>query len=102
MTMPTDCAIIGRRRIVEADLWGRRYLDLVVSAVMTIHADGRGEIAFGAMRAGPDVEYSRFLVFFTSIGFNEMDEVSGSGPVELLGEDMSEIASAYHSGREAA
>jgi len=43
---------------------------------MIIRADGHGEIAFGAMQAGLDLEYSRSMVFFTWDGFDEMDETT--------------------------
>ena len=56
MTGSTDCRLIGRWRIVEADLWGRDYLDLVGPATLVIRNDGHGEIAFGAMEAGLDLE----------------------------------------------
>ena len=65
MTVPMDCRLVGRWRIVEADLWDRDYLDLVVPATMTIGADGHGEIAYGAMQASLELEYSRSTVFFT-------------------------------------
>ena len=29
MTVPMDCQLVGRWRIVEADLWDRDHLDLV-------------------------------------------------------------------------
>lgn len=69
MTAPMNCEVVGRWRIVEADLWDRDYLDLVEPAMMTIQADGHGEIAFGAMQASLDLEYSRSAVFFTWAGF---------------------------------
>jgi hypothetical protein len=59
-------------------MWDCDYLDLVEPASMTIGSDGRGEIAFGAMQASLDLEYSPTTVFFTWAGFDEMDEVSGS------------------------
>jgi hypothetical protein len=80
VTAPIDCRLIGRWRIVEADLWDRDYLDLVVPATMTIGADGHGEIAYGAMQASLELEYSRSIVFFTWAGFDEMDEVTGAPP----------------------
>ena len=58
MRAPADCRLIGRWRIVEAGLWDRAYLDLSGPATLTITAQG-GEIAFGAMEAGLDVEYAR-------------------------------------------
>ena len=101
MTAPMDCRVIGRWRIVEADLWDRDYLDLVVPAAMTIGADGHGEIAYGAMQASLELEYSRNMVFFTWAGFDEMDEISGTGSAELNDDGTIEIAFAYHLGDEA-
>ncbi|WP_234892769.1 hypothetical protein [Sinorhizobium meliloti] len=62
MSAARNCRLIGRWRIVEADLWGRDYLDLVEPATITIRANGHGEIAFGAMQAGLDVAYSTSMV----------------------------------------
>jgi hypothetical protein len=98
---PIGCQLIGRWRIVEADLWDDEYLDLVGPATMVIEADGHGEIAFGAMQAGLDLEYARSMVFFTWAGFDEMDEVNGSGSAELLDDGSIEIDFAYHLGDEA-
>lgn len=95
-----DCQLIGRWRIVEADIWDHDYLDLVEPAMMVIRADGHGEIAFGAKQAGLDLEYSRILVFFTWEGFDEMDEVRGSGYAELQDDGTLEIEFAYHHGDE--
>jgi hypothetical protein len=91
MKAPMGCALIGRWRIVEADIWERDYLDLVEPASLVIRADGHGEIAFGAMQAGLELEYSRTVVFFTWAGFDEMDEVSGSGSAELQDDGSLEI-----------
>jgi hypothetical protein len=70
--------------------------------MMTIRADGYGEIVFGAMQASLDVEYAQSMVFFTWAGFDEMDEVSGSGSAELLDDGSVAIEFAYHLGDEAA
>lgn len=85
------CQLIGHWRIVEADIWDRDYLDLVELAMMMIEATGHGEIAFGAMQAGLYLEYSRTLVFFTWEGFDEMDEVRGSGSAKLQDDGTLEI-----------
>ena len=42
MTAPMNCRLIGRWRIVEADIWERDYLDLVEPAMMVIGADEIG------------------------------------------------------------
>ncbi len=96
-----DHPLIGKWRIVEADLWDCDHLDLVAPASITIRADGHGEIAFGAMQASLDLEYSQSTVFFTWAGFDEMDEVSGSGSAELIDDGSIEIEFAYHLGDEA-
>lgn len=96
-----DCQVIGRWRIVEADIWDRDDLDLVGLATMTIAGDGRGEIACGAMQAGLDLEYAPTAVFFTWAGFDEMDEVTGSGSAELQDDGSLKIEFAYHLGDEA-
>lgn len=101
MTAPMGCRLIGRWRIVEADLWDDDYLDLIAPAMMIIKADGHGEIAFGAMQAGLDLEYAPSMVFFTWAGFDEMDEVTGSGSAELLDDGALQIDFAYHLGDEA-
>ena len=50
MNAPANCRLIGRWRIVEADLWDRAHLDLCGPAALTITTQG-GEIAFGALAA---------------------------------------------------
>ena len=54
MTAPAGCQLVGRWRIVEADLWDRDYLDLCGPAMIAIGDDNNGEIAFGARQAGLD------------------------------------------------
>jgi hypothetical protein len=68
---------------------------------MTIGADGHGEIAYGAMQASLELEYSRSTVLFTWAGFDEGDEITGSGSAELNDDGTIEIAFAYHLGDEA-
>ena len=64
---------------------------------MVIEADGHGEITFGAMQAGLDLEYSPNLVFFSWAGSDEMEEISGSGSAELQDDGSLEIEFAYTS-----
>jgi hypothetical protein len=97
---PAYCRLIGRWRIVEADLWDREYLDLCSPARLTITAQG-GEIAFGAMQAGLEVEYARDSVGFRWVGCDEGDEVQGEGTAELLDDGTIEIEFAYDNGDEA-
>jgi hypothetical protein len=101
MSAPANCQLVGRWRIVEADIWDRDHLDLSGPATITITDHGRGEIAFGALQAGLGIEYSRSSVGFTWEGFDEMDEVSGDGSAELLDDGSIAIEFAYHNGDEA-
>lgn len=101
MTAPAGCQLIGRWRIIAADLWDRGYLDLGGPATITIGADNDGEIAFGALQASLDLGYSPSMVFFTWAGCDEMDEVTGDGSAEMLDDGSIEITFAYHNGDEA-
>jgi hypothetical protein len=47
--------------------------------MITITDHDRGEIAFGTLQAGLDIEYRRSSVRFTWEVFDEMDEVSRDG-----------------------
>jgi hypothetical protein len=101
MSAASNCRLIGRWRIVEADLWDRDYLDLVEPATINIGAKGHGEIAVGAMQATLYLGYNQSIVSFTWSGFDEMDEVSGDGHAELLDDGAIHITFAYHNGDEA-
>jgi hypothetical protein len=101
MSAPAGCKLIGRWRIVEADIWERGHLDLCGPAIITITDYGRGEVAFGALQASLDIEYGRDSVGFTWEGCDEMDEVRGDGSAELLDDGSIEIEFAYHDGDEA-
>jgi acylphosphatase len=97
---PANCRLIGRWRIVEADLWDRAHLDLCGPARLTITAQG-GEIAFGALEAGLEVEYARDSIGFHWAGCEEGDEVDGEGTAELLNDGSIEIEFEYRNGDEA-
>src|SRR5579863_3082767 len=97
---PANCRLIGRWRIVEADLWDRAHLNLCGPATLTITAQG-GEIAFGALEAGLEVEYARDSIGFRWAGCEEGDEVEGEGTAELLEDGTIEIEFAYDNGDEA-
>ena len=101
MSAPAKCELVGHWRIFEADIWDRDYLDLCGPAMITITDHGRGEMAFGALQAGLDIEYSRCSIGFTWEGFDEMDEVHGEGSAELLDDGSIEIEFAYHNGDDA-
>ncbi len=97
MTAPMGCRLIGRWRIVAADIWERDYLDLCGPAMLDIRADGHGEIAF-AFQASLDLAYGFSDVSFDWTGFDEMDEVRGAGAAELLEDGSLEIEFDYQHG----
>ncbi len=92
------CQLIGRWRIFEADIWDRDYLDLCGPAMIAIFDSGHGEIAFGAIRAGLNVRYSRCSIDFNWDGSDEMDEIHGIGSAELLDDGTIEIEFNFHNG----
>jgi hypothetical protein len=101
MSASAGCQLIGRWRIVEADIWDRDYLDLVEPASLTIGKNGRGEFAFGAVNATMELEYSRAVVFFRWIGSDEGDEISGEGSAELQDDGAVEIELSFDGGDDA-
>ena len=101
MTRDVNCALIGKWRIVEADLWDRDYLDLVQPAHITFENHGRGEFAFGCVNGALDCEHSRRIIFFSWQGFDEMDEVGGNGAAELDDNGCMEIEIRFRLGDEA-
>ena len=101
MSGPAGCQVIGRWRIVGSDVWDRDYLDLVEPAFISIDRGGRGELVFGVVNVSLDLEYSQTVVFLTFEGFDEGDEVSGSGSAELQEDGTLEIEIAFHLGDEA-
>ena len=78
---------------------GPGLLDLSGPATLTITAQG-GEIAFGALEAGLEIEYARNSIGFRWAGCDEGDEVDGEGTAELLDDGTIEIECAYHNGDE--
>ncbi len=100
MKAPPNCRLIGRWRIAEADLWDRAYLDLCGPATLTITPQG-GDVAFGALEAGLEVEYARDFIGFRWAGSDEGDQVEGEKTAELLEDGTIEIEFAYDNGDEA-
>ena len=87
-----DHPLVGRWRIVKADLWERDHLDLCGPAMIVIKANGKGDISFGAITASLDISYSSDDVGFTWACCEEGDQVEGEGDAE----DDRESATAHH------
>ena len=93
--------LIGKWRIFEADLWDRDHLDLVEPAYISFADDGHGEIALGVLNADLDCEFGAEIIFFTWFGFEEKDEVTGSGNAKLNDDGTVDIEFSYQLGDEA-
>ena len=98
MSDPVECQLIGRWRIVDADLWDRAYLDLAGPAYLEIADNGWAEFAFGAVEATAELES---IVFFRWTGFDEGDEISGDGSAELQDDGTLEIELSFDNGDDA-
>jgi hypothetical protein len=95
------CQLLGKWRIIEADIWDRDYLDLVQPAYFDFGGDGHGEFAFGAMQATMVLEYAPRIVFFNWTGFDEGDEISGAGSADFADDCNLEIELSFHNGDDA-
>jgi hypothetical protein len=86
--------VVGKWRIMEADMWDKGYLDLVEPA-KAIFADpnskDHSEITFGVVDIGLALDYSQTMIAFTFHGSDEFDEVYGSGWAEVLDDGTLEI-----------
>jgi hypothetical protein len=97
----TDHPLVGRWRIVKADLWGRDHLELCGPAMIIINANGTGDTSFGAMTASLDIAYSSHDVGFTWDGCEEGDQVEGEGGAEIQKDGSLLINFAYRHGDKA-
>ena len=101
MIARADRQLIGRWRIIKADLWDRDYLDLVEPAYLQISRNGWAEFAFGALTAGGQIEYFRTSVFFRWNGSDEGDEISGEASAELNDDGTIDIELSFDNGDDA-
>lgn len=101
MSTAKKCRPIGKWRIIKADIWDRAYLDLSGPACITFGKDGRGEFAFGALQATIELAYAERTVFFTWDGFDEGDEINGTGSADLGDDGAIELELSFHNGDDA-
>ncbi len=83
MTRWKEHPLVGRWRIVKADLWDAEHLHLCGPAMIVIKANGTGEVNFGAMIANLDIAYSHDDIGFEWFGCEEGDQVQGEGDAEI-------------------
>ena len=88
----------GETAPVAADRRDGGCLDLRGPAMPDIRADGHGAISFRALQASVDLAYGHSDVAFDWEGDDDMHEVRGSGPAELLEDGSIEIEFEYHRG----
>ena len=100
MTRSVASPLIGKRRIVEMDLWDADYLDMLEPAYIAFDNQGLGEFRFGCLFGGLDCRYSANGLAFTWQGHDEMDEASGSGSVELDDQETLSGEIRFHLGDE--
>ncbi|MEA5472396.1 hypothetical protein [Spirulina sp. 06S082] len=94
-----DHAFIGLWHIYEMEMWDEDYFNMDVQAYIRINANNFGEFQFGLVEGGLNgwlETEERFA--FTWEGCDEMDDASGSGWIELNGENEIEGHIAFHRG----
>jgi len=101
MSRRAASSLIGKWRITEMDLWDKDYLDMVEPAYIEFKRNGLGEFKFGCVACGIDCDVSSDDAEFTFQGHDEMDEVSGSGWVELNEDGTLSGEISFHLGDEA-
>jgi len=93
--------LVGRWRIVKANLWDAEHLDRFGPAMIVIKANGAGEVNFGAMIANLDIAYSHDDIGFEWFGCEEGDQVQGEGDAEIQKDGSFLVNFAYRNGDEA-
>lgn len=93
--------IIGKWRIVEADLWDTDYLDMSGPAFIEFKRNEHGEIRFGCVNATLQCSYAPSTAHFDWHGFDEMDEVDGDGFAELNDDGTLSVEFSFRNGDEA-
>ena len=92
----TKNPFVGSWRVVEMEVWGPDYLDLIVPAHLTFEDERQGSFQFGAVKGWMDCRHGERegqpLVEFSWQGHNDADEAGGRGWALL----KSEIAIAGH------
>lgn len=92
--------IAGKWRIVETAAWEKQHLDLCGPAFIEVDAEGRGDMAFGALEASLECGFTPNGIDFEWNGADEGDQVSGDGWADLRDDGCLEGEIAYHNGDE--
>jgi hypothetical protein len=83
---------IGKWRITSMEQWDMEFVDLIDKGHFSIRKDGTGTFQFGAVQGEMDCRITRFdgvdRTLFSWMGFDEDNEASGMGWVEITGKTM--------------
>jgi len=93
--------LVGKWRIVEADLWDTEYLDMLEPAFIEFKRNGHGEVRFGCVVGDLDCSYSVGTVDFNWQGHDEMDEERGDGLALLEDDGSLTVEFSFHNGDDA-
>ena len=100
MTRKGPGRLKGKWRIIEMPTWPTDHLDIAGTAHIELDGKGRGELAFGALTATLDCATTPSGIDFDWHGFDEGDEVTGEGWVELQSDGSLIGEFAYDNGDE--
>ncbi len=94
----------GNWKIIETELWGQDFVDLIEPGRVSFEGHEDGRIIFGAVNIELDCRYKtvhkRPFVEFTFQGVNDVDPVCGRGHAVLKSDTMMEGQLYFHYGDE--
>jgi len=67
----------GTWKIIWMELWAQEYINMEVSAHVTINNQGKGEFQFGLVQGNFKVDFGQTYFDSEWVGCDEMDDVSG-------------------------
>jgi hypothetical protein len=98
--MTSRARLKGKWRIVEMEMWGIDFLDMLEPAYIAFDGKGSGEFLFGCVTASLDCADTPGGADFTWQGHNEMDEAGGDGFAELDDDGSLTGEICFHNGDE--
>ena len=92
--------LVGKWRILKTSTWDQAHLDLVGSAFIAVDAEDHGEMAFGALEASLDCDFTPNGIDFDWNSADEGDQVCGDRWADLREDGFLEGKISYHNGDE--
>lgn len=93
---------IGKWHIYEMSMWDEDYFNMETQAYIKIRSNNLGDFQFGLVTGSLDGDVEKLgnkeRFSFTWEGYDEMDEASGSGWLELNGNDEVKGLIDFHMG----